>query len=187
MYHPMSDIDILKEMIKHTATVQYEEQRVELIESSANTKYSMEIHGMPNPNDCIIIKTDAFPAPKSIFANTKHECKRADFVIIADTGNKKVIICLEMKAGKGEKEEIVQQLKGAQCFVAYCREIGRSFWDKQHFLDQYEYRFVSIRNISMPKRPTRNTKQLPIHNTPDKMLKVTNPKGLRFHQLVGRI
>lgn len=91
-----------------------------------------------------------------------------------------------MKAGKGNRTEIVQQLKGAQCFVAYCREIGRSFWQKHHFLDKYEYRFVSIRKISMSKRPTRSTRQPSIHDTPDRMLQINSPKGLRFQQLVGK-
>ena len=56
-----------------------------------------------------------------------------------------------MKAGKktSKEKEIIQQLKGAQCFVEYCQAIGKSFWEKQDFLDDYKYRFVSIKNITV--------------------------------------
>jgi hypothetical protein len=30
--------------------------------------------------------------------------------------------------------EIIQQLKGAQCFVAYCQKIGKEFWSAKQFL-----------------------------------------------------
>ena len=190
----MSDITVFKEMIKNTAKVPlenyYDQKKVILKEKekekeSSSTDYSVTIYGMPDDDQTIVIKADAFPAPTGIFANSKHECKRADFVIIADTDNKKVILCIEMKAGKGGREqEIIQQLKGAKCFIAYCREIGQVFWDRKNFLNDYAYRFVSIRNISIPKRPTRPSKQTKIHDQPSRMLKITSPKGLQFNSLV---
>jgi hypothetical protein len=74
-------------------------------------------------------------------------------VIIADTGRKKVILCIELKAGKGgQTHEILQQLEGARCFTEYCKEIGESFWNRPEFLTGYEYRFVSIKNISVKKK-----------------------------------
>jgi hypothetical protein len=92
-----------------------------------------------------------------------------------------------MKAGRGGTEkEIIRQLKGAQCFVAYCREIGQSFWDHQNFLKEYEYRFVSIRNISIPKKTTRPSSRSPLHDRPDRMLKISSPKGLQFNHLAGK-
>ncbi|NEP60630.1 MAG: hypothetical protein F6K31_27135, partial [Symploca sp. SIO2G7] len=116
------------------------------------------------------------------------ECKRADFVIIADTDNKKVrkvILCIEMKAGKGGTEsEIIQQLKGAQCFVAYCREIGQLFWNQKNFLKGYEYRFVSLRDISIAKKTTRTSAKIGTHDCPERMLKITSPHHLQFNRLV---
>ena len=115
------------------------------------------------------------------------ECKRADFVIIADAGSKKVILCIEMKAGKGGTEkEIIQQLKGAQCFVVYCQEIGRSFWNIPDFLAGYRYRFISIKEISISKRPTRFDTRIDAHDRPDQMLKISGQRHLQFDHLAGR-
>jgi hypothetical protein len=185
----MSDIVIFKEMIRSTATVSLEDyhgkKKVVLIEPPP-ANYDVTIHGMPEDDEVIVIKADSFTAPKEIFSDSKCECKRADFIIVAETDEKKVIICIEMKAGKGGTEtEIIQQLKGAKCFVAYCREIGQAFWNHQNFLDGYVYRFVSIRNISISKRPTRPLNPSDVHDRPDKMLKITSPKGLQFKRLVG--
>ena len=190
----MSDIVILKEMIKTTAVVPleaYHSKNKVTLEEPPPAGYSVTIYGMPDDDQTIVIKSDAFTAPKDIFADSKHECKRADFVIVAETDGKKVIICIEMKAGGGKSEaEIIQQLKGAKCFVSYCREIGQSFWNHQNFLKDYVYRFVSIRKISISKKPTRPLKRMEIeeiHDRPDRMLKITSPKGLQFNRLVGEL
>lgn len=184
----MSDIAILREMIQTTATVSledYHNKKKITLEEPPPASYSVTIHGMPNDDEVIVIKADTFSSPNSVFQGEHGECKRADFAIIADTENKKIIICIEMKAGQGGSEkEIIQQLKGARCFVTYCREIGQSFWGQQNFLDGYEYRFVSIRNISISKRPTRSSIQTPKHDQPDQMLKITSPKGLQFNRLI---
>jgi hypothetical protein len=76
---------------------------------------------------------------ETIIKGNRGECKRADFIIIADTGKKQTIICIEMKAGKGgTMKDMIAQLQGAKCFVAYCREIGQSFWDYPNFLKDYK-------------------------------------------------
>ncbi len=182
----MSDIDILKEMIRQSATVpledHYNKKKVTLREPPPGN-YSVTIHGMPNEDEVIIIKVDTFNSPSGIFQGNQGECKRADFVIIANTNRQKVILCIEMKAGKGGGEgEIIQQLKGAQCFVAYCREIGQLFWNQKNFLKDYEYRFISIKNISISKKPSR-IKPI-IHDRPDKMLKISSPQHLEFNHLI---
>jgi len=184
----MSDIVIFKEMIRSTATVSlenYHGKKKVVLREPAPADYDVTIHGMPEDDEVIVIKADSFTAPKAIFADSKHECKRADFIIVAETDERKVIICIEMKAGKGGTEtEIIQQLKGAKCFVTYCQEIGQAFWNHQNFLNDYEYRFVSIKNISISKRPTRPLTPKDVNDRPDKMLKITSPKGLQFKHLV---
>lgn len=187
----MSDIEIFKEMIIKTATVPLEDHHTKkkvILSESSPPNYSVTIHGMPDDDQTIVIKADVFSAPKNIFANSKHECKRSDFVILADTYKGKFIICIELKGGKGgSKEEIIQQLKGTRCLVNYCREIGQSFWQSQNLLKDYEYRFVCITKISMSKKKTRPSKKSePIHDHPNHMLKITDIKGLQFNHLVGK-
>ncbi len=67
--------------------------------------------------------------------------------------------------------EIIQQLKGAQCFLAYCQEIGKTFWNESDFLKKYKQRFVSIGHTSIIKRKTRITRESGKHDQPEKMLK----------------
>ena len=186
----MSDIDVLKEMLKDAVKVQLDsyshtqKNKITLTESQSQ-KYEVEIHGMPDNDQVIVIRADSFEAPKKIFENSRHECKRADFVIVANTDEVKVVVIIELKAGKGGTEtEIIQQLKGAQCFVAYCKAIGQAFWPTTNFLENYQYRFVSIRNISISKRSTRSSGTTVLHDCPDRMLKLTSPKGLQFNRLV---
>lgn len=200
----MSDIAIMKEMIKETATVPLENNnnkkkvilketatvplegnnnKKKVIKIKKEQEYSVTIHGMPNDDEVIIIKADTFSSPDKFFQGNNGECKRADFVIIANTQKQKVILCIEMKAGKGGLEkEIIQQLKGAQCFVAYCREIGQLFWNNRNFLKGYEYRFISIKDISVSKKPSRT--KTAIHDCPERMLKISSPKYLEFQHLI---
>lgn len=182
----MSDIAILKEMLKESITVSLEPPYGDkvILKEPPPGNYSVTIHKMPKDDKVIVIKTDAFPSPKTVFANSRGECKRADFVIIANTEQEKFIVCIEMKAGKGRTKEIKQQLKGSQCFVAYCREIGRVFWDKKDFLEGYEYRFVSIKNIRINKKHIQTPKK-GIHDSPERLLEISYPKYLNFKGLVG--
>jgi hypothetical protein len=89
------------------------------------------------------------------------------------------------RSGKGQPTEIVQQLKGAQCFIAYCREIGKAFWNEPDFMKKYRHRFVSIAHTSIPKRKTRITRESGKHDEPEKMLKIDWPHHLQFNQLAG--
>lgn len=182
----MFDLDILHEMIKDTVKLplkdHYGKYRIELSEPQRPSS-SVTIYGLPA--ETIAIRADALQSPKTMFSNTRGECKRADFVVFANTNRKRVILYIEMKATKGSEEEIKQQLKGAKCFVAYCREIGRVFWDKRDFLDGYVERFVSIAHTSIIKRPTRVTPITGIHDHPDRMMKISSPHHLLFDQLAA--
>ncbi len=102
--------------------------------------YSVVIKGLPEEGSAIVLKIDNFPAPSKIFKGSKGECKRADFVIITNSGNKKIIVFIEMKAKSKSTTEklqhIVEQLKGAQCVIKYIEEIGKLFWD-DNFLEDF--------------------------------------------------
>ncbi len=152
----MSDIAILREMIRDLSTVTLVSNQTRnkvILTEPQPPNYSVTIEGMPEEENVIVIKADDFKSPDTIFRGNHGERKRADFVIIADTGKKKVILCIELKAGRsGETHEILQQLEGARCFAEYCKEIGKSFWNQPKFLTGYDYRFVSIKNISVKKK-----------------------------------
>ena len=194
----MSDIAILKEMIKDTSTASlvkhknnnYKailEQKEDKDSNNPKANYTVEIIGLPGNGDVIVIKVDTFEAPNSIFNGNNGECKRSDFVIIADVEPKKIIVYIELKAGSGgTKQELIHQLKGAECFIRYCKDIGRSFWDRNDFLNEYEHRFVAILRIcnSIRKKPTSEKDRKILNNTPDKMLKIGHRQEIYFRELI---
>lgn len=193
----LSDIDILKKMINKQATVQLKEQqdgkriKYSVTLTEPQHSYSVTIDRMPNDDKVIVIDVDTyFPAPSKIFTAEKGQCKRADFVIVTNTGTEKIILCLEIKKKKDSNSTIIQQLTGAQCFVAYCKEIGKAFWHKHNFLDAYQYRFVSIGHISIAKKKTqgkssnKNPDSNDIHDCPNRMLKISYSGSLLFDRLI---
>ncbi len=91
-----------------------------------------------------------------------------------------------MKNRKDTPEVVRQQLSGSRCFLAYCSEIGKSFWNSRRLLQGFQQRFVSIGHISVSKRKTRFDRPNGIHDSPDKMLKIDWPgKGVQFNQISG--
>ncbi len=112
----MSDIAILKEMIRDCAIVELEYQKeykrdsylLKLTEPQDN--YSFVVNGMPKPDEVIVIKLDDFFDFRKIFTGSKGECKRADFIIIANTTSEKVILCLEMKKSRDDNSSITLSL-----------------------------------------------------------------------------
>lgn len=182
----MLDIDILHQMIKEDAKVPLLDnngKKSVLLAEPQHPDSSVVIAGIPD--DSIVIKADAFTSPKSVFQDLKNECKRADFVIVSTSGNKKSIIYIEMKAKKDSEQEIVKQLHGAKCFIVYCRAIGESFWKQRGFLGGYTQRFISIANTSISKRTTSIRPEAGTHDTPERMLKISSPRRLQFSHLVG--
>lgn len=182
----MNDFLILNELINNNALVpietgSYGRLKVTLIEPENREfpEYKVDINGIPK--NAIVIKIDEFPTPKPLFKNSKGECKRADFAIITD----KLIILIELKSGKGNNSEIIQQLKGAQSVVDYFRSIVQNFWGKSNFLDMthYKYRFISIKSIGLNKKTTFQRDSRETHSSPERMLKITAPNNLQFQQL----
>lgn len=153
------------------------------IQSGATAK----IKGLP-PNS-IIIRAEDFENPLTVFNGSKGERKRADFVIVSnDERGRKWIICIETQEMDSKlASHVVQQLKGAYCFVSYCRCIGKSFWELEEFLDDYQYRFVSITDLNF-NRSRRRTQpfhsQGELHNRPDLFLKISRSPTIYFRKLI---
>jgi hypothetical protein len=189
----MSDIAILKEMFK-TNILEKLENRQEGTHVVYSVKlkepkdgYFIIIDRMSNDNEVVIINPEAFIAPTVLFNGNKHECKRSDFVIIDE--KEKVILYIEMKRTKGSKKDVVAQLRGAKCFVSYCKEIGREFWNEANFLDSYEHRFVVVDHIDnkISKSRHRVTRQdmNTIHNRPEAVLSIPYRDKLKFDNLIN--
>jgi len=148
---------------------------------------TIEISGLPQ--DALVIKADSWPAPDQVFAGSKGECKRADYVIISEKNNKTVVICIEMKkSNNSTSKKIIEQLTGAKCFILYCQSIGRGFWSERDFLGDAVYRFVGFcHTSSIRKRPTRVTRTSSIHDQPDQFLKIDWPNHVEFNRLTGQV
>jgi hypothetical protein len=191
----MSDIVTLKQILDESMIIPIQEKQegthtkyfVNLEESKSN--YAVTIKEMPKPDEVIVINVDKFEVvPK--FKGGKGIGRRADYVIIANTDSEKVILCIELKKGGKPNDWIIQQLTGAKCFILYCQILVKHFWHKCDFLDEYEYRFVTFKKIPIDKKTTRyqtnqqRSSATEVHNSPEKMLKISSLNSLRFGQLI---
>lgn len=185
----VNDIEILREMLVPDIQIPLQQGRgrpsVELKDAQGGT--TVAIKGIPH--DAIVIRADDFEAPLAVFRGEKGERKRADFVIVSSDEKGRWIIFIETQRGNYKKpSEVVEQLKGAQCFISYCKCIGKSFWKVEEFLDGYQYRFVSIAGLSLEKQGTGSysppiQSKGELHDTPDAFLKIFGSPNLYFRHL----
>ena len=187
----MNDIEILKEILVPDAQVPLRQRQgmppsVELTDKCT----TVEIKGLPH--DSIVIRADAFNPP-NVFRGLRGERKRADFVIISNEEQSKWIICIEIEDSNDKGgSEIIEQLKGALCFVNYCKCIGKEFWEWEEFLDDYKYRFVCMANLNLEKRRTRSyspyiQSKRRLHDIPDAFLKFLWSPVLHFSHLLHEV
>jgi hypothetical protein len=196
------DYEILTELIVETARVEptignYGKNQVILTETESNP-YSITLQSIPE--FFFLIKSDEFPAPKTFFNNKKNECKRADYILLCAVEDKKYAIFLELKLGKDNNSDIIDQLKGSLGLFEYCRKMGQIFWDEKEFLEDYIYCFVTIKNIPSPnlrKRKTRVDKNNPLSKSenikssirylPQKLITFCNQDKFYFQQFLKEI
>lgn len=179
----MSAVYLLQEIISEDAVIPLNQDKKSVDLSENETTFTIG----NLPADSIAIKADEFPAPESFFKGTKGENKRADFIIISETSTGKWVVYIEMKEeAKHPNKKIIQQLKGAQCVIAYCRSVAEKFHGKTKFLDekQYESRFISIKSASVPKKPSIHPRAK-VHDAPERMLRLNYQKRFQFNRLVG--
>lgn len=184
----MNDIAILQAMLSNGAQVPlqrtYGKPSVTLKDKQGKT--TVEITNLPD--NTIVIKPEYFKPPNA-FKGSKGERRRADFAIVSSAETEKWIICIETQKGTGkDPEDIEQQLRGAECFIGYCKCIGKSFWQSIKFLDGYKHRFVSISGINIDKQSTRfyiprNQSSQQLHNTPDTFREFYDRQSLYFDEL----
>lgn len=179
----MSAVYLLRKIISENAVVPLNQDRKSVDLSENETTFTIG----NLPADSIAIKADKFPAPIGFFKGNAGENKRADFIIISETPTKKWIIYIEMKEkSKNPEHEIVQQLKGAQCVIAYCRSVAEKFHGEIKFLDekQYQSRFISVKSVGISKKPSTKSSTR-VHDAPKEMLKLKHTKRFQFNRLVG--
>ena len=187
----MNDIEILQEMLISQAQVPLQQEQgrfsVELTDKQGNT--TVEIKELPY--DSIVIKTDVFELRRAFFAGSKDERRRADFVIVSNEDTKKWIICIETKKGQIKQDRVIAQLRGARCVMDYCKSIGKEFWTANGFLEGYEYRFVGIAHIHVPRQPTQPSPDIQsqgeLHSRPDVFLQISGSSDLSFHNLIDEV
>ena len=188
----VNDIQILREMLNPDTQVVLQPGQgrpsVQLTDLQSGT--TVEIKGVPS--NSIVIRAEDFENPLTIFNGTKGERKRADFVIVSnDEHERKWIICIETQEMDAKlASHVTQQLKGAYCFINYCKCIGKSFWALDEFLDGYQYRFVSIvdLNFNRSKRrtqPFHSTGEL--HDRPKVFLKISRSPTVYFRNLIDPV
>jgi hypothetical protein len=139
------------------------------------------------PDDTVIINVDKFEAAAHVFNCDSGLCKRADYALISEAS--KSILYIELKSSSSFlHKDIVHQFVGAQCFVAYCKEIVRRFWGSHDFMNGYSERFVSLVEISSSQRPIVDRGFGVIHGSPETFLKIKRPNRqyLDFNKLLGR-
>ena len=185
----VNDIQILREMISPDVQVMLQPAQgkpfVQLTDLTSGT--TVKVNGVPH--DSIVIRAEDFENPLTIFNGSRGERKRADFVIISnDENEKRWIICIETQESDSKKAwHVIQQLKGAYCFINYCKCIGRSFWESEEFLDSYQYRFVSIVDINFNKGK-RRTQPFDyvdeLHSRPDVFKKLPHRPTVHFSKLI---
>jgi hypothetical protein len=187
-----TDIEILREMFKESAIEPLEKQnsqRNQLILSEPGLDYKVTIRDMPEEYEVIAIKSDKFTSPGAVFKGKNGECKRSDYAIVVNTDKKKVIVYIELKATTttSAREDIIEQLTGAECFLFYCQKVGQLFWKKADFLAEYDARFITFAKISIPKQKTRmyQNQDPGMHDRPERMLKM-NFGVHQFDRLIGR-
>lgn len=180
----IDDLEILIQLIRPEATVPLEEEYgrhfVTLREPQAPDS-QLTVRNLPA--DIIAIKVDAFTSPDAVFNGKHGECKRADYVLISP--ERRAIVYIEIKRTRDCFEDIVKQLMGAQCFMNYCRDVGRIFWEESGFLRDYKERFVSVGRTTLAKRKTKVERIGLSHDRPSQPLKIDSPHYIQFRQLAG--
>ncbi len=188
----MNDIEILRQMLTPDTQVELQPQpgklSVQLTDRQGET--TVLIKGLPN--DSIVIRAEKFGPHNDVLKGSKGENKRADFVILTNENTKKWIVCIETQ-GENSKNasHVVNQLKGAHCFIYYCKCLGKSFWNSEKFLDGYQYRFVGMTKVNVNKKRTGSFSPLiqskkELHETPEKFLNISRSPSLHFKKLIQK-
>ena len=185
----MPDIQKMQELIHSQAIVtmtpdRYGKYEVELIEpKEPNSK--IKIAGIP-ANSLVYNLDDFFPEPDKIFAGRKSECCRSDYILISAVGSDRKMVFIELKSENDDNAHIKNQLRGAECFSAYCAKILEIFWRHTMQWDKYKKHYVCCKYTNSVGRSTNYDPNAPANTTIDNMLTLKGSHTFQYNQLIGR-
>lgn len=181
----MADCNVLKRMFNPDvliALVDYHGKKKVILEEPQTTDSTVAVFNIPD--DAVVVDLDRAFNNEKLFAGSQGECKRADFLLISEQQQK--VIFIEMKRGKAKEGDIIKQLTGSLCAFEYCQRIADAFFNEADFLAGYQKRFVSLTHIGSIKTRTsigRKQQVVPVHDKPERMMKISGRKALQFKQI----
>lgn len=163
-------------------TKEYEKFHVTLTEPDcADSKVT--IRNIPDRS--IVLRLDGCVNLSGIFNGTLGECKRSDYVVVAERNEEIVIVHIEMKRTNAAMNAVCKQLAGSQCFVNYMQLLGQVFGQRKEFLQSAKHRFVYFGHTGPQKRATRINRDNGIHDSPEKPLRVDYADKVFFAMIAG--
>jgi hypothetical protein len=132
------------------------------------------------PEGAIVLKLDENLDVGRLFSGSFGECKRSDFLLIAEVDPKIIFVHIEMKLTRGSAGDIAHQLRGSYCFVHYMKELGKAFASHGAFLNQEIHRFASIMYTGPRKRRTRIERATGQNDLPERAIKISSPHHIEF-------
>lgn len=177
--------DLINDKAKvHFCGKRYGKNEIELIEDREPDS-KIRISGVPD-NTIVINLDDFFPAPDQIFAGSRCECCRADYILISATGNDRQIVFIELKKEDDDNSHIKKQLLGAEAFSHYCVALLKLFWEKEFPLHKFQKHFVCFKYTNSEKRGTDCDAKVSANNTVQNMLKLEGSHTFQYNRLIAR-
>lgn len=186
----MSDIDVLKKLIRHEylgvpSQDTYGKPYLKLTEPKAG--YEITIWNVPE--NSLAVKADEFKGGERFFSGEHGECRRADTIVFSETSDQLLVLCVELTQAKKKWSEIEYQLMGSKCLLDYIDSIARHFLASPLSIGDAAVFFMKIGNIdkkSLMKRRTQNTTQFVESEKLGKVLVLSNPKRIDFKTLIKK-
>lgn len=184
----MTCIELLDELVQQSARIPLSLRNgrwgVELSEPQCSSR----VYISNVPAGTIVIRLDENFNVNRIFNDARQARKRSDFLLIAEESTEVVILHIEMKLNDGNRQLIRNQLHGSRCFCHYVREVGRTFWRHQGFLDNARHRYIYFTGTDATrKRAPTSRASTSVHDTPENALAIDSPNHLDFSRLCGRV
>ena len=150
--------------------------RTRLIETSCPDSV-VDISGLPNEVRILVIAR--FPQTERFFAGQKLGC-RGDFSII-DVVHR-LIVHLEIK--RTHKSGIKEQLLGSSALIPYFRALASKMLFENHYLENYEERFVSVGYSSIDMRNSSGRKLIGTGTSANDVKRINYPGVLQYRNLI---